>query len=189
MKKLLIVNGSPRKQGCDARVCEEVAKVAAKHGYESETVWAYDLGIGGCKACMACKSTQRCVQKDGMNDILDKIREADMLLLATPVYFHSETGPFKTFIDRMYPLMRMEPDRTCTSFIGNVKKAAIVVTCGAPDGNMTFANIVTRYINVMKMYGVTDVSGVVIPAANPDTVLESSYLKSYLEEVDFQLEM
>ncbi len=189
MKKLLIVNGSPRKQGCDAKVCEEVAKLAAKHGYESETVWAYDLGIGGCRACMACKSTQKCVQKDCMNDILAKIQDADMLLLATPVYFHAETGPLKTFVDRMYPLMRMEPDRTCTSFIGKVKKAAIVVTCGAPDGNMTFANIVTRYMGVLKMYGVTDVSGVVIPMANPDTILESSFLKDYLAEVDFQLEM
>ena len=189
MKKLLIINGSPRKKGCDALVCEKLSEVASKYGYESETLWAYDLGIGGCKACMACKSTQKCVQKDGMNDILDKIKGADMLLFATPVYFHAETGPFKTFIDRMYPLMKMNPDRTVTSFIGNVKKAAIVVTCGAPDGNMTFGNIVSRFMNVMKMYGVTDVSGVVIPSANPDTILESGFLKDYIGEFEFQLEM
>lgn len=189
MKKLLIINGSPRKQGCDAKVCGEISKFAEKYGYESETIWVYDLGIGGCRACMACKSTQRCVQKDCMNDILDKIRASDMLLFATPVYFHSETGPFRTFIDRMYPLMRMNPDRSVTSFIGNVKKAAMVVTCGAPDGNMTFANIVSRFVNVMKMYGVTDVSGVIIPGANPDTVLESPFLKDYLGELEFQLEM
>ena len=186
MKKLLIINGSPRKKGCDAAVCDEISKMLEGHGYESETVWAYDLGIGGCKACMACKSTQRCVQKDCMNDILDKIKNADALVFATPVYFHAETGPFKTFIDRMYPLMKMNPDRTVTSFIGKPKKVSIVVTCGAPDGNMTFANIVTRYINVLKMYGVTDVSGTVIPSAAPDTVTGSPYFKGYLEELEFQ---
>ena len=189
MKKLLIINGSPRKNGSDAKVCVEVSKIASKYGYESETLWAYDLGIGGCKACMACKKTQRCVQKDGMNEVLDKIKESDMLLFATPVYFLAETGPIKTFFDRMYPLMMMNPDRTVTSFIGKVKKASIVITCGAPDGNMVFANMVTRFVNVMKMYNVTDVSGVVIPAANPDTVLESPFAKDYFEGLEYQFEM
>ena len=189
MKKLLIINGSPRKKGCDARVCEEISRLASKYGYESETVWAYDLDIRGCRACMACKSTQKCVQKDCMNDILDKIKASDMLLFATPVYFNGETGPMKTFLDRMYPLMRMNPDRTVTTFTGKPKKAAIVVTCGAPDGNMIFANVVTRYVNVLKMFGITDVSGAVIPAANPDTVAESPYLKDYLPQIEFQLEM
>lgn len=189
MKKLLIINGSPRKKGSDAVVCDIISKMVEEHGYESETIWAYDLGIGGCKACMACKSTQKCVQKDCMNDMLEKIKDADMLLLATPVYFLAETGPFKNFIDRMYPLMRMNPDRSVTTFTGKPKKAAIVVTCGAPDGNMIFANIVTRYVNVLKMFGITDVSGAVIPAANPDTVAESPYLKDYLPQIEFQLEM
>ena len=94
MKKLLIINGSPRKKGCDARVCEEISRLASKYGYESETVWAYDLDIRGCRACMACKSTQKCVQKDCMNDILDKIKASDMLLFATPVYFN---GVFYSF--------------------------------------------------------------------------------------------
>ncbi|MBQ3735580.1 MAG: flavodoxin family protein [Candidatus Methanomethylophilaceae archaeon] len=189
MKKLLIINGSPRKKGCDARVCDEISALASKYGYESETVWAYDLQIGGCRACMACKSTQRCVQKDGMNEILDKIRTSDMLIFATPVYFNGETGPMKTFLDRMYPLMRMNPDRTVESFIGNVKKAAIVVCCGAPDGNMKYASIVTKFINVLKMFNVTDVSGAVIPSGNPDTVLESSFCKGCLSQIEFQLQM
>ena len=189
MKKLLIINGSPRKKGCDARVCEEISRLASKYGYESETVWAYDLDIRGCRACMACKSTQKCVQKDCMNDILDKIKASDMLLFATPVYFNGETGPMKTFLDRMYPLMRMNPDRTTTSFIGNVKKASIVVCCGAPDGNMLYANIIAKFMNVLKKFGVTDVSGTVIPSGNPDTVLDSSFCKSYLGEIEFQLEM
>ena len=189
MKKLLIINGSPRKNGCDAKICAAAAELAAKYDYETETIWAYDLDIGGCRACMACKKNQRCVQKDGMNEILDKIKESDMLLFATPVYFLAETGPFKTFIDRMYPMMCMNPDRTVTSYIGNVKKASIVITCGAPDGNMIFANMIARFANVMKMYHVTDISSVIVPAANPDTVMESSYTKDYLEALSFQLEM
>ena len=189
MKKLLIVNGSPRKNGCDAKVTAEAAKIAEKYGYESETVWAYDLGIGGCKACMACKKTGNCVQKDCMNDILAKIRDSEMILFATPVYFHAETGPMKTFVDRMYPMMKMNPDRTVTTNVGKLSKVSILVTCGAPDGNMTFANIIARFINVMKMFGVKDVSSGIIPSANPDTVMESPYTKEYLEGLEFQLEM
>ena len=188
-KKLLIVNGSPRKNGVDAAIAKLIADHVKEQGYETEIVNICEMKIGGCRACMACKKTQRCVQKDCMNDILDKIRESDMLLFATPVYFLSETGPFRTFMDRMYPLMLMNPDRTVTSFIGNVKKAAIIVTCGAPDGNMKFANIVAKFINVMKMYNVTDASGFIIPGANPDTVMESPFTKDCLDGLSFQFEM
>ena len=189
MSKLLVINGSPRKNGSDAAMVKKAVEMAEKYGYESEILWAYDLDLNGCRACMACKKTGECVQKDGMNDVIAKIRDSDMILFATPVYFLAETGPIKTFIDRMYPMMRMNPDRTISHNVGKLKKASVIVTCGAPDGNMVFANILTRFFNVLKMFGVTDVSGGIVPGAMPDTVLDSPYAKEYFSNLEFQLEM
>lgn len=189
MKKLMIVNGSPRRNGCDAILASEASRMASEHGYESETVNVYDLNLNGCKGCMGCKKTGRCVQKDGMNDILDRIRGSDMLLLTTPVYFSGETGPFKTFIDRMYPCVTFDDDGNRMASLGNVSKVSIAVICGKPDGNMTYANIMTRYIGVMKMFGVTDAAGAVIPGVEPSTILESGYAKDFLEGFEFQIEM
>lgn len=188
MAKLLIINGSPRKNGSDAKVAAKAAEIASEYGYESERVDVYDLRLNGCMACGACKKTGRCVQKDGMNDLIAKIRDSDMLLLATPVYFGAETGPMKTFIDRLYALTSVDADGNKVRDIGKVKKVSTLFTCGAPEGNMTYANLLAHFVAVFKAYGVTDTSGVVIPAADPATVLDSDYANGYFETLRFQLE-
>ena len=188
MAKLLIINGSPRKNGSDAKVAERAAEIAAEYGYESEKVDIYDLRLNGCMACGACKKTGRCVQKDGMNDLIAKIKDSDMLLLATPVYYGSETGPMKTFIDRLYPLSTVNENGEKVRDIGKVKKVSTLITCGAPQGNMTYASLLPHFISIFKTFGISDTSGVIIPAADPATVLDSDYTKGYFETLRFQLE-
>ena len=187
MAKLLIINGSPRKNGSDAKVAMKAAEIAGEHGYESERVDIYDLHLNGCMACRACKKTGRCVQKDGMNELIAKIKDSDMLLLATPVYYGSETGPMKTFIDRLYPITT-EKDGQKIRDIGKVKKVSTLITCGAPNGNMVYANLLPHFNAIFKAFGVTDVSGAIIPGADPDTVLDSDYTEGYFETLRFQLE-
>ena len=104
MKKLLIINGSPRKNGCDAKICAAASELASKYGYESETIWAYDLDLGGCRACMACKKTQKCVQKDDAVEITEKVKNADTLVFTTPIYYYEMSGQMKTLLDRANPL-------------------------------------------------------------------------------------
>ena len=186
MKRLLIINGSPRRNGADRIVCDAVSELAKRFDYVSETVFVDDLGIKGCRACMCCKKGGVCVQKDPMNDIISKIRGSDMLLLAMPVYFGAESSQMKMFMDRLYPLYKGSgsvPD------MGSLKKACIIVTCGAPDGNMTYGCIVSRYMHIMKSFGITDVSGAVIPGADPKDVLEKEFVKDLLASIEFQLEM
>lgn len=189
MKKLLIINGSPRSDGCNAKLASKASEIASKKDYETEIVNVYDLNLNGCRGCMGCKKTGRCVQKDGMNDVIDRIRESDMLLLTTPVYFSAETGPFKTFVDRLYPCVTFDDDGNRKASLGKVSKISIAVICGKPDGNMTYANIITRYISVMKSFGIVDANGAVIPGAQPDTILESGYARDFLDGFDFQIEM
>lgn len=189
MKKLLIVNGSPRKNGSCATITQKVSELASKFDYETENVFVYDLGIGGCKGCNACKKSGSCVQKDCMNDMIAKIRESDMVLFATPVYYAAETGPLKTFVDRLYPMTQFNEEGQMVTDVGKVSKGSVLVAAGAPNGNMLYANVVTRFIDLMRKWGVIDVSGAVIPAADQPNVLESDFVRDYLGEVEFQLEM
>lgn len=187
MKKLLAVNGSPRKNGANAQIIAKASELASKYDYETEVINVYDLKLDGCKSCMACKKTGKCVQNDSMNDILDKIRSSDMLLFATPIYFSSETGPLKTFLDRMYPMITEEEGKIKAD-LGNISKFSIVVTCNAPDGLM-YSSVMTRYINAMKSFGISDSSGSVIPAVGMSDFINSDYVQGYLNSIEFQLEM
>lgn len=102
-KKILILSGSPRKNGNSDILCEQFAKGAKEAGNFVEKVYVQDLIIGGCRACYGCRKTMECVQKDDMTELLDKMVVADVIVLATPVYFYSMDGQMKTMIDRTLP--------------------------------------------------------------------------------------
>lgn len=103
MKKVLIISASPRKNGNSDLLCDRFAQGAKESGHAVEKVFTAAKNIGYCRGCGVCNATHRCVQKDDMADILDKMVQADVILLATPVYFYSMDGQMKTFIDRTVP--------------------------------------------------------------------------------------
>lgn len=102
-KKILIISGSPRKNGNSDILCGQFEKGAAEAGNTVEKVNLRELKIGYCTACYGCRGTKACVQKDDMEALLQKMVEADVLVLATPVYFYSMDGQMKTMIDRTLP--------------------------------------------------------------------------------------
>lgn len=103
MKKVLIISASPRKNGNSDILCDRFAKGAEESGHQPEKVFLASQAIGYCRGCGVCNDTHKCVQKDDMADILDKMVNADVIVLATPVYFYSMDGQMKTFIDRTVP--------------------------------------------------------------------------------------
>jgi multimeric flavodoxin WrbA len=103
MKKVLILSASPRKGGNSDTLCDEFYKGVAEAGNEVEIVRIAEKKIGYCTACYACKETRECVQKDDMAEILNKIVNADVIVLATPVYFYTMCAQMKTLIDRTLP--------------------------------------------------------------------------------------
>ena len=103
MSKVLIVEGSPRKGGNSDALCREFERGAVEAGHEVEKVYLRDLTIGNCRACDACRKMGTCVQKDDGNELMGRMRDADAIVLATPVYFYSMSGWMKTAIDRMLP--------------------------------------------------------------------------------------
>lgn len=105
MKNVLIISGSPRKKGNSQRLCEEFKKGAEDKGNSVELIRLAEKKIGFCKACDVCmKNNGTCVQKDDMAEVLKSFKKADVLVLATPVYFYGICAQMKTFIDRTYPI-------------------------------------------------------------------------------------
>lgn len=100
MKKVLILSGSPRKNGNSDILCDEFARGAAEAGNHVEKIRVAEKNIGFCRACYACRGTGVCAIKDDMAEVLRKMIDADVLVLASPVYFYSIDAQLKALIDR-----------------------------------------------------------------------------------------
>lgn len=103
MKKVLIISGSPRKNGNSDILCDRFAQGASENGHSVEKIFIATKKINYCSGCGVCNTTHKCVQNDDMHEILDKMVNADVIVLSTPVYFYSMDGQMKTFIDRTVP--------------------------------------------------------------------------------------
>lgn len=103
MKKVLIISASPRKNGNSDLLCDRLAQGALESGHKVEKIFLASKNIGYCRGCGVCNATHQCVQKDDMAEILEKMVAADVIVLATPVYFYTMDGQMKTFIDRTVP--------------------------------------------------------------------------------------
>ena len=103
--KVLLINGSPRKEGNTAIALEEVAKQLAKEGIESEMVWIGNKPIRGCIACGQCKvkAIGRCVFDDDIcNKISEKFEESNALIVGSPVYYGQPNGALLSIIQRAF---------------------------------------------------------------------------------------
>lgn len=99
-KKVLILSGSPRKGGNSDILCDEFMKGAKESGNTVEKIRVAEKKIGYCRGCYACKGTGICAIKDDMAEILQKMIDADVIVLASPVYFYSIDAQLKAVIDR-----------------------------------------------------------------------------------------
>lgn len=98
-KKVLILSGSPRKGGNSDLLCDEFARGAAEAGHQVEKIRVAEKNIGYCRACYACK-TGKCAIDDDMGQVLQQMIDADVLVLASPVYFYAIDAQLKAVIDR-----------------------------------------------------------------------------------------
>ena len=103
MKRVVLLSASPRKNGNSDILCHQFIKGAENAGHTCELISLYEKKIDFCKACYACFKTGKCVLKDDMAEVLEKIQESDVLVIATPTYFLTMNGMLKTTIDRFLP--------------------------------------------------------------------------------------
>lgn len=125
---ILVLNGSPRIQGNTKKMVNAFREGAESVGHHVDVVDVCQKNIKGCVACEYChtKGQGTCIQKDDMQEVVAFLNEADMLVLASPIYYHGLSGQLKCVIDRLYaPAYPTGPAR--------LKKVAMILSSGA-DG-------------------------------------------------------
>lgn len=103
-KNILVISTSPRMGGNTETLADEFIRGAAEAGHETEKICLYDKDIKFCRGCLACQRTNTCIIHDDAARIVERMRLADAVVFATPVYFYEMTGQMKTLLDRTNPL-------------------------------------------------------------------------------------
>lgn len=103
--KVIAINGSPRKKWNTATLLEKTLEGAASEGAETEIIHLYDLNFKGCTSCFACKlkdgkSYGKCAVKDDLTPVLEKLKDADAVILGSPIYLGNSTGEMRSFMER-----------------------------------------------------------------------------------------
>lgn len=155
--KIVAVLGSPRLNGNSAIITERFLEAAEKAGAETRKFALNKMAYKGCQACMACKrASDVCIVKDELTEVLQAVREADVLVMASPVYYGDVTGQLKLFIDRTYcfltPDYRTNDNRTR---LAPGKKLVFVQTQGLAD-EAGFADIFPRYEQMFTFIGYSE---------------------------------
>ncbi|MBQ3393701.1 MAG: flavodoxin family protein [Oscillospiraceae bacterium] len=125
---ILILNGSPRKRGNTAAMIAAFTRGALSAGHTVERADVCSMNIHGCHACEYChrQEERKCVQKDDMDRIYDLLERSQMLVLASPIYYHNISGQLKCAIDRFYVTSDQKK-------IGNVSKVRMLLSSGDKD--------------------------------------------------------
>ena len=151
--KIVAVLGSPRPQGNSSTLARAFLKAAGERGAEITEYRLNQLNFQGCQGCGACKTeSESCVLEDDLAPVLDAVKAADVLVMASPVYFGDLNGQTKCFFDRTYSYFN--PDFSCRVPPG--KKAVMVLVQANPEEE-EFADIFPRYRRWLKMYGYSPV--------------------------------
>lgn len=124
-KKIVILNGSPRLKGNTAILCEAFRKGAEEAGHEVTQFDLQKLDIKGCLGCFQGGKDPRspCVIKDGMEEVYPAYEKADIVVLATPLYYWNVSGQLKTAFDRLFAVAECNPD-----YANPVKDCVLVMT-------------------------------------------------------------
>ncbi|RKD30106.1 flavodoxin family protein [Thermohalobacter berrensis] len=96
--------GSPRKNGNTSTIVDKVLEGAKKKGAETKLYYLNDMNIKGCQGCLYCRKNEKCCVQDDMVKIYDDVKEANALVIGSPVYIHQVSAQTKLLLDRFYPL-------------------------------------------------------------------------------------
>lgn len=147
--KIVAVLGSPRPQGNSSTLARAFLKVAGERGAVVTEYLLNQMDYQGCQGCGGCKTgSETCILEDDLAPVLNAVKEADVLVLASPVYFGDLNGQMKCFFDRTYSYFN--PDFSCRVPPG--KKAVMVLVQANPE-ETEFADIFPRYRRWLKLYG------------------------------------
>ena len=142
MAKVIILNGSPRNDQCTGTAIAEMLPVFEQEGIETEVINIGTKDIHGCIACRSCAKTGKCVfDNDPVNETAAKFKEADGLIVGSPVYYSSPNGSLISFLDRLF---------YSTHFSKHMKVGAAVVSARRGGTTASF-DVLNKYFSISGM--------------------------------------
>lgn len=139
--KVLIINGSPRKDGNTSLALAEMEKVFAQEGIEVKSVQIGSKNIRGCIACNSCAEKGKCVFDDGVNELAEEFRTADGLVVASPVYYASANATLIACLDRLF----------YSSHFDKTMKVGASVVCARRGGCSATFDELNKYFTISGM--------------------------------------
>lgn len=139
--KVLLVNGSPHKEGCTYTALREIAETLRKEGVESEIFWVGNKPLSGCLGCAACVQTGKCCLDDVVNEFLDKVETADAFVFGSPVHYAAASGTMTSFMDRAF---------YGKSAKYKLKPTAAIVSCRRGGASAAFDQL-NKYFTIAQM--------------------------------------
>lgn len=147
--KVLLVNGSPHKEGNTNAALLEIARQLEKEGIGTEVLWLGMDAVSGCRSCYVCSNLGKCVINDCVNTFLDKAAETDGFIFGSPVHFGSASGTLASFMDRVF----------YADLLGKGNrfylKPAAAITTARRAGTTATLDHLNKYFSLMQMPIVT----------------------------------
>ena len=164
--KVLLVNGSPHKDGCTYTALREVEKELNKQGIDTEMFWLGIEPIAGCISCKSCSKTGKCMFNDSVNEFLDKAKETDGFIFGTPVHYAAASGALTSFMDRAFYTASLSKSK-----VFYLKPAAAVVSARRAGTTAAFDQV-NKYFSISQMPIISSRYWNMVHGAKPEDVLK-----------------
>lgn len=162
MKKIIMINGSPRKNGGTSAAFNALKAGMEEAGAEVREYRLNDLSFKGCQGCMNCKRTGDCALEDDLSPVLEELKTADGLVIGSPVYMFAISGQTSLFLNRLYSLI----DGSYHPYAERTRKYLSVYSMGSPSADCV-AGEANRVRQAMHMLGFEEADRIMMTGVFP----------------------
>ena len=166
--KVLLVNGSPHKEGCTYTALAEVGNALNQSGIDTDIFWIGSKPLSGCIACKSCIQKNRCVFDDAVNDFLELAGDYDGFIFGTPVHWAGASGAITSFLDRVF---YADLNGGGNRFL--LKPAAVVMSARRAGTTATWDQV-NKYFGLMQMPIITSRYWNMVHGAKPEDVKQDA---------------
>ncbi|MCM1049868.1 MAG: flavodoxin family protein [Clostridiales bacterium] len=186
MKNILVIQGGGRPKGNTAQLADSFIKGAEDAGHKVEYISLLKNEVNGCIGCNACRYGKPCIQKDSFNDMVPKIKNADCIVFASPLYFWTISSKLKAFIERFYCIAEEDANPPLGRYEKYPVKDCALLMTSADNFFWTFEQAVSYYQFTLVNYMGFHDKGMLLAGGCGDTngspqIDKTDYLKQAYE--------
>lgn len=145
MKNILVIQGGGRPKGNTSLLVDHFVKGAQEAGHQVEVVSLLKNEVNGCIGCNACRYGKPCIQKDNFNEIVPKIKAANLIAFASPLYFWTISSKIKAFIERFYSIAEEDPNPPLGRYEKYPVQDCVLLVTAADNFFWTFEQVTSYY--------------------------------------------